>query len=254
MGLGDAGLDAYGDDRGRPWGPPRVRFSALGEGWDLFWAQSGTWILTGLVVVVGNWALNAAAVQVLGERFHIRGVGFRIEVFSPRTWLHGVLSVVLNAFLLGGLFRMACLQLRGRRIEVGDLFGVVDVLPELVVGAVLYGLALAAAGIVCFPILPFVAAGLLMFTIPLIVDGRQTGFEAVRLSFRALQGRWVSATVFHFVAYVIAGLGACCACVGLLFTMPLYCLSVGVLYRDFFLDKGPAFDSGKPAPYEPDLY
>src|SRR5262249_2479187 len=74
MGLGDASLDAYGYDRGGPRGAPRVRFSAIGEGWDLFWARSGTWILTGLVVVVGNWALNAAAVQILGERFQIRGV------------------------------------------------------------------------------------------------------------------------------------------------------------------------------------
>src|SRR5262249_49777810 len=161
-----ASLDAYGYDRGGPRRVPRVRFSAIGEGWDLFWAQSGTWILTGLVVVVGNWALNAAAVQILGERFQIRGGGFRIEGFSPKPWVHGVLSTVLNAFLPGGLFRMACLQLRGRRIEVGDLFGVVDVVPELVIGAALFGLALAAAGIVCFPILPFVVAGLLMFTFP----------------------------------------------------------------------------------------
>jgi hypothetical protein len=253
MGLGDASLDAYGYDRKRPVRPARVRFSAIGEGWDLFWDRSGTWLLTGLVVVVGNWALNAAAVRILGEQFHVRGAGFRIEVYSPKTWLHGVLCAVLNAFLLGGLFRMACLQLRGVRIAAGDLFGIVDVLPELVVGAALYGLALAAAGIVCFPVLPFLAAGLLMFTIPLIVDGRQTGFDAVRLSFRALQGQWLSATAFHFVAYVIAGLGACFACVGLLFTMPLYCLSVAVLYRDFFLDRGPAFDPGKPAPYDADL-
>jgi hypothetical protein len=84
-----------------------------------------------------------------------------------------------------------------------------------------------------------VVAGVLMFTIPLVVDGRLAGTDAVRQSWHALKGQWLSAAAFHFVANLIAGLGACVFCVGILFTMPLYCLSVSVLYRDFFLDKGP---------------
>ena len=54
------------------------------------------------------------------------------------------------------------------------------------------------------------------------------------------------------IAYAIVGLGACCLCLGLMFTMPLYCLSIAVLYRDAFPDK-PASPFAKPAVSDPDF-
>ncbi len=54
------------------------------------------------------------------------------------------------------------------------------------------------------------------------------------------------AAVFHAAASFLSGLGSCCCGVGLVFTAPLYALSIAVLYRDFFLAKGlPGASPGK---------
>lgn len=151
-------------------------------------------------------------------------------------WLEVALSAVLNGFFLGGMFRMACLQVQGRRIDVGDLFGIRDVLPQLALGSAMVGLGCFFAAF-CFVIPAFILAGVWMFAIPLIVDGRLPAPEAIARSWHALKGQWLMATLFFLAANFVTYLGACCFCVGVLFTMPLYCLSVAVLYRDFFLGK-----------------
>ena len=96
----------------------------------------------------------------------------------------------------------------------------------------------------------FVASGLLMFTLPLIVDGRLTALQAMKTSFQVLKSECIVATVFHIVIYALTGLGACFFIIGLVFTMPLYTLSIAILYRDFLLTKGSASARTKsPDPY-----
>jgi hypothetical protein len=252
MGVGDPGFDAYAYGQGGRRPRPRVRFNAISEGWGLFTDRPATWLLAGAVVVVGNWAVHAAVASTFGGKFQLGGQGFRLQVPPAGGVLDAVLSAVVNGFFLGGMFRMAGLQIRGRPFAASDLFGVSDVLAELALGAALLGLAVAVAALFC--VVPaFVVAGVLMFTLPLIVDGRLRAFDAVAQSWHALKGRMLSATLFHFVVSLISGLGGCLCCVGLLFTMPLYCLSVTVLYRDFFLGKWPA-DPAKPYGPDPDWY
>ena len=45
------------------------------------------------------------------------------------------------------------------------------------------------------------------------------------------------AAVFHMVAGFAAWVGLFFCCVGFLLTAALYCLSIAVLYRDFFMIK-----------------
>ncbi|GAC1465728.1 MAG: hypothetical protein NVSMB9_05620 [Isosphaeraceae bacterium] len=229
--------------------PPRVRFGAIGEGWEFFKQRMGTWLLAGLIVVLGNWAVFGAVHAIIGTNFPPAGGGFRVQVPPPGPLLDALLAGVLNGFLLGGMFRMACLQVRGQPISVNHLFQVTDVLPELVIGSALYGLGCFLAASFC--LLPaFVLAGVWMFTIPLIVDARLHAIDAIGQSWRALKREWLTATVFQLTTNLIAGLGACFCCGGLLFTMPLYCLSIAVLYRDFFLSDVPT-DPVKPHPVDP---
>jgi hypothetical protein len=228
----------------------RVRFDAIGEAWRLFNAQAGAWLLAGLIVVIGNWAVNAGVYAVFGHGVQRGGHVVPRAIFAGSP-LNAVLAAVINGFFVGGMFRMACLQLRGQRISAGDLFSVTDVLAELFLGSALFGLACFAGGLLCiFP--AFIVAGVLMFTLPLIVDARLRAVDAISESWHALKGEWFTATVFHFLVNLLAGLGFCCFCVGLLFTMPLYCLSIAVLYRDTFLVKDP-FAKDKPVGLEPEL-
>ena len=108
------------------------------------------------------------------------------------------------------------------------------------------GIAVAIAGLFCF--LPgLILQGLFMFTLPLIVDGGLTATTAMRQSWNALKGQWLTAALFHVVISFVSSIGIIFCCVGILFTGPIYVLSLTVLYRDFFLAKGTSFQ-GKPVP------
>lgn len=248
MGMGDSSLDQHGFSV-TP-GRAHVRFGAIGEAWGLFKQQWGPWLVTALFVVIGNGAVAGFVFSLLGEKAPIGPGGFRLDVPPEGTLLEALLSAIVTGFSPGGMFRRACRQVRGERVGVMDLFDVTDVLSELAIGTTLLTLALFIAGAFC-GIPAFILAGLLMFTLPLIVDARLSASEAIRTSWRALKGQWLAATLFHFIATVIAGLGVMCCFVGLYFTLPLYCLSVAVLYREFFLSKG---SLGATKPSAPDPY
>ena len=241
---------AFGDDFG-PSRPHRVRFGAIGEGWGLFKERWTTWVLAGLIVLMGNSALLGALQPLFHAKLPAGGRGFRFEVPPATELIPAVIVAMVNGLFLGGMFRLAGLQIRGRRITLSDFFGVIDVFGELALGSAVLGLGLSIAASFCF-VPALILAGTWMFTIPLIVDGRLRAFEAVKRSWGALAGQWLSATLFHAVVSLVAGLGGCCFFLGICFTMPLYCLSISVLYRDVFLSPGPD-DLAKPAASDPDF-
>ena len=87
-------------------------------------------------------------------------------------------------------------------------------------------------------ILPgFVVYGLLMLTLPLIIDRNMGVIEAMNESWNTLKNDWLNATVFHFVIFVIGYIGIVACGIGLLFTLPLYFLAVASVYRDFYLGR-----------------
>src|SRR5262249_11179605 len=147
--------------------------------------------------------------------------------------LHYVGTVVVGGFFLGGLIRMANHQILGRAPRIEDLFSVVDVGFNLLAGAVFYGAATFLGGLLC--VIPgFLGPRLLMFTIPLIVIARRPATNAVAESWRVLGSQWLTATVFHIVLSLISGLGILFCCVGILFTGPLYSLSIALLFHEFY--------------------
>jgi hypothetical protein len=232
---------------------PRVRFGAIGDGWELFKKQWGTWVVTSLIVMVANSVLCGLAVSLLPglSDVHIDENGIRGTAAQGSTFLLTLVESLINGFLYGGMFRMACLQLRGRRIHVSDLFGITDVFGRLFVGLTL-SFVFFWIGLSCCVLPGLVISSVLIFVPPLIVDGGHRGFEAVQESWRALKGQMLSATLFQCVVVILHGLGVVFCGVGLLFTMPLYPLAVSVLYRDFFVEQGKA-DPGKPEHRDPDF-
>ena len=76
--------------------------------------------------------------------------------------------------------------------------------------------------------------GLLMLAIPLVSEGRLPATGAMIQSWHALKSQWLTAAVFHWVLFILAGSAYFLCFVGVLFTGPLYCLSVTILYHNFF--------------------
>ena len=236
MGVVDDGMDGI-DGMGRAYkGFPLVRFSAIGEAWGLILRRWPMWVLTVLIVTVCYSALNGAAFSVFDVRA-IRGARpFWMGRPARGQAIQFVLTSVVISPFLGGMYRMACRQIRGQTVGVETLFSVLDVLPQLILGSVLYGLA-TFLGFCAFVLPGFVVSGVLMFTLPLIVDGGLDATAALGQSWHALKSQWLVATLFHVVASFAASVGLCFCGVGFLFTAPLYCMAIAVLYRDFFTIK-----------------
>jgi hypothetical protein len=230
-------LDDEVDGLGRKYRAfPLMRFSAIGEAWEFLLARWPLWVLTVVVVLAANSVLGGMLFTAFGIKKPDGTWPFWIGLSRPGLALQFMLTTVVNGLFLGGMFRMACQQLRGRAVGLGALFSIVDVLPQLLLGSVLYALAVYAG--FCVFVLPgFIISGVLMFTIPLIVDGGRDATAAVAQSWRALKGQWLVAAVFHAVAGFVAWMGLCFCGVGFLLTAPVYCMSIAVLYRDFFMVK-----------------
>ena len=224
---------------------PKVRFGAIGEAWSLYRRHWQVWSLTMLVAVVCSALADGLATSVL----HIASGGMLGVLVGLNTpILPVVIATVVGGFFAGGMIRMAVNQVRGRPPHLEDLFSVTDVWFDLVLGSALLGLLLSIGS---GPLRPgMLAAGLLMFTYPLIVDGRLPAIGAMKQSFEALKSQWLLAIVVHVVIVFVLGLGVSLLGIGLLATGPIAALSIAVLYRELFLNPyTPSWDK-PPAPDE----
>jgi hypothetical protein len=214
---------------------PKLRFGAIGEAWRLYKRHWGVWSLTTLVslvcVVLGEGvtagALHISSGGVFGG---LIGLG---ESGMPLMSI--LLGSMIFGFFLGGMIRMAVNQVRGRSPHLEDLFSVSNVWFDLILGSALLAL-LVTIGWHLMVVPGLIAAGLFLFTLPLIVDGGLPATGAMIQSFDALKSQWLLATVVHLVMALVAGLGTILGGIGLLVTGPLYVLTIAVLYRELFLN------------------
>ncbi len=212
---------------------PKIRFDAMEDAWRLYRRHAGIWSLAIVIVVIGYGAISGTVLAALGLDRPVGRGGFQPPLTPGAGAVQYVVTSVIGGFFLGGLIRMASNQVRGHAPRLSDLFSVSDVGLELLLAATLYGAATFVASMLC--VIPgVIVSGVLMFTIPLVVVSRQPATVAMGQSWRALLPQWLTATVFHFVLVLLSGSGFLLCCVGILFTGPLYSLSIAILYHEFF--------------------
>lgn len=217
-----------------------IRIDAIQEAWRLFTDRAGTWVL----IILVYWTVRYGVVFLLASipQFFTRplgrvgGPGFDPFVFVLLQVVIQFTTYAVQAFLVGGLFQTAVKQVRGLPIGVGDLFKASDMrtwqsmfVVRLIVGVATFGGAL----LLILPGLFFSAR--LMFAQPLVADGKLSTFEAIGMSWKATRGQWLIGMAFVIVMYFTSVLGVIGLGVGLLVTLPVWPLSIAVLYRDFFL-------------------
>ncbi len=219
-------------------GPAQVRFEAIGEAWELLKDKLSTWVLIVLIAgacnmgvsLLSNGVNQALMIGMNGGKADQMTFGI---IFLLVQLVFIVISVCVQAYFTGGMFYVAAKHVRGEPIEVGDVFKASDVLPSLIGASLLVGLA-TVGGFLLLIIPGLYIAGRLMFTIPLIADGKRGAIEAMGMSWRALEGQGWMALAFFLVVSIVSSLGLILCCIGVLLTAPLYQLSIAVLYRDFF--------------------
>jgi hypothetical protein len=212
---------------------PQLRFSVIGDAWRLYQRRWVTWSLAMLIVLIAYSVAGSALFAIFGERWPGGRGGFRLPPRPNVGALHYVGMTVVGGFFLGGMIRMATRQVFGGVPRIEDLFSVFDVGYHLLAGTVFYGAASFLASLFC--VIPgFIVSGLLMFTLPLIVIARRPATNAVAESWKVLSPQWLTAAVFHFVLSIVSGMGILLCGIGILFTGPLYCLSIALLFHEFY--------------------
>jgi uncharacterized membrane protein len=228
---------------------PLLRFGVIGDAWRLYQRRWWTWSLATLIALIGYSIVGSTLFAVFGTRWHGGTGGFRLPVRPGAGALHYVSTIVVVGFFLGGMIRMANRQVLGQVPRIEDMFSVVDVGLQLLAGAVFYGAATFLGWMLC--VIPgLIVSGLLMFMMPLIVIARKPPTDAFGESWRVLRSQWLSAAVFHLVLSMTSLMGVILCGVGVLFTGPLYSLSIAILFHEFFEPVPSAY--GKKSPVDPD--
>jgi hypothetical protein len=122
------------------------------------------------------------------------------------------------------------------------LVGMIPAFIPFVVGIILLvrnsgsptGLALMGLSFLLFLILMFFVGALYIFAFPLIVDRKVSGWEAVKLSFRAFLGNFGGIIGLMLLNLVITLLGCLALFVGYVFVLPFVVASWGAAYRRVF--------------------
>jgi hypothetical protein len=212
---------------------PLIQFNVIGEAWRLYKRHWVVWSLAMLIVMTGYSIVAGGLLAVLDVEHHRGPGGFRVFLTPRGHALQFLVSNVVSGFFLGGMIRMANNQLRGRVPRIEDLFSVADVWFDLILVALLNAAATFLGFMLC-AIPGFIVSGLFMLSIPLVVEGRLPATGALIQSWTALKSQWLVATLFHCVLIVAALSGLVLFGVGIVFTGPLYCLTISIFHRDFF--------------------
>ena len=237
----------------------QISFDVIGEAWNLFKMQMGTWIgaifiagiLFGVVYGIGITAMVVPMIAAGAANGGTADVGITAKIVQL-VFTYAV--TVIGFILIGGLLRMGIKQVRGENISIGDMFSVTDVLLPLL-GTALLTVILGQIGTIMCIIPGFIAYGLTMFALPLVVDQRLGAIAAISQSFNMLKKDWLMATLFYFCVAFIGGIGIMGCCVGGLFTYPVFILSIALTYRNYMMNSGggaPFVPNG--APLVPGVY
>lgn len=206
-------------------GMPLVRLEVIGQAWELYKRQLGTWAIISLILVLAVTAASVATDRVASL------LGFSALWAPPRIML-SMLNSAMGYTMLGMALHIAVRHARGDTPSLDRLSEVLPKIGKLFIASLVMGVINTVGFVLC--ILPgLVTSGLLMFTLPLVVDQDAEPVEAVQRSFAMLKTQWLTAALFHLVASFLGAVGVLGCGVGLIFTLPLYLLSVALQYVQF---------------------
>ena len=217
---------------------PRIRFDTIGEAWRWLgqqrWPWAGAMVILIVIVVGVMFGANLVFTGNLmgpnyGPGFPQPSAGQILGGFASQ-----IIQWIVSSGLMGGAYFMAIKHIRGEAVSIGDLFSKFHLTPRIMGATFLMGLA-TFGGMILLIIPGFIVMGLLMLTVPLIVDKDMGAVEALRASWNALKHDWMIAPVYLLALSIASVLGVLALGIGVIFTYPLYFLGTASVYRDFFL-------------------
>jgi hypothetical protein len=227
-----------------------VRMEALSEAFRMFGQAPGQYMLGALPVMISMIVYYGL---YFGIQFAI--VGFPQQKTQDIGVIFGALGfeMVLVFFFtiayywcLAGLVNMALKHLRGEVASAKNVFSM-EGMGWSVVGLSLLNALIVGFGVMlcCIPGLIF--QGLLMVSVPLLLDRRLSISTAIGESWTAVKPSMWTATGLMLVSGLVLGMSVYACGVGLLVGAPIYALVQAITYRDLYWENQEAMPM---APYE----
>ncbi|MHC4778438.1 MAG: hypothetical protein ACYTFG_07690 [Planctomycetota bacterium] len=159
--------------------------------------------------------------------------------------------ILVLGVMMFGPHAVALNQLRGRPVQVGDLFSTFNlILPAL--GFICIILLLAVPSMLLLMIPMFFIAPMFFFVPHLIVDQKMGVIEAMKKSWSVVKQDYWWFLLANLVIGFVSSLGSYACYVGILATMPLFFTIQAVAYRDCFGVSGArSFKSEEATPASP---
>lgn len=218
---------------------PELGFEDISVAWKIISSNLAMWAVVTLLYFCTAGALSMI-LGVVAQRLAY-GDSVPKAVFTLSDFLHVQLvslpfNIVGGAFgyvMLGGIQLAALNVLRGRELDLGDVFKGFRHFGPLFIFGLIYTVASYIAAALCFfPVIYVVGA----FSVAplMIMEQGMDGFGATSHSIRTLGNKAWLAGLILLVAGVLGALGVCALCVGALITLPIYFIVPAVFYHRLF--------------------
>ncbi|WP_119321179.1 hypothetical protein [Capsulimonas corticalis] len=201
----------------------------------MFLFAVAVWVLE-LIIIVPTGLLGAMQNSAARSNPGSMGPWAIFSLLAPaQLGVFFLLGIALSGgmyIVLGGILKMALKQVRGEEIALADILSVGDVAMPLFVSGLIISIV-GSLAMQVFVLPGIVVYALLMFTPLLIVDQKLGAIDAIKASVDMLKSQWLMASVFFFVSYLVACLGAILCGIGMLATFPVFLISIAYGYWTF---------------------
>jgi uncharacterized membrane protein len=181
-------------------------------------------ILASIVSGVGT-----AAVTVLGEQGVVDATALgvlNIAVSGANT----VVSLIVNAFMAGGLMATSLKAARGQPTSFGDPFAGGRYFGRMLVAAIVAFFLTAIGMVLCFVPGIILALGIMLYG-ALIVDQDMAGIDAIKKSWEMTKGHKLNIFLFGLIGIGVVIAGALACGIGmLLVSIPMGYIGVAYIY------------------------
>ncbi|MBC9251855.1 hypothetical protein A9179_16415 [Pseudomonas alcaligenes] len=223
----------------------------LGEAWN---KTKGTKLVVwgGLLVFYGAMIAASLALLAIMSLFGAVGIaglgmgmgdsgdsvstGMMAAGFLGFAFIGLTFGLILTALMypfIGGINMVGIRQAAGQPVRFAEVFSHFGRTLPLLLAAILMGV-LISIGYAVFILPGIYLSFALMLTIPLIVERKLSAWQAIVTSIRAINQHWFKVFFLYILLAIILILSMLPLGIGLIWTVPMFIVAQGVLYRTIF--------------------
>ena len=203
--------------------------------WKLVQSNFAVWIPSVLLTLVVMYAITLPLNFGLNALVFGSWIGPKTQTVANflTSMAMGMIPGLITNVFTAGLLYMGVKVARNETIGIGDIFGGFRQFLNVVVGMFLMTL-IFYVGFALFIIPGIFLSGALCFVPLLILDRNMSPIEAISASYETLKQHAFQMFGLVFIAGLLSALGFCLCGFGVLFTMPIYIVTLGLTYNNFF--------------------